>query len=86
MGGGPGRYALWIAELGYRVVHRDLLAVHVEQLSRAAGGSIRIDSAVADARELLWRMKAPDAVLLSVRCITLSAGLTGCGPWPSRGG
>jgi len=24
IGGGPGRYSLWLAGLGYRVVHRDL--------------------------------------------------------------
>ena len=23
IGGGPGRYALWLAECGYQVVHRD---------------------------------------------------------------
>ena len=64
VGGGPGRYALWLAELGYQVVHRDLMPVHVEQLSRAAGGSIRIDSAVADARELDLADESADAVLL----------------------
>ena len=25
IGGGPGRYALWLAGLGYRVEHRDLM-------------------------------------------------------------
>src|SRR5215469_6286739 len=37
IGGGPGRYALWLAGLGYRVVHRDLVALHVEQVRDAAG-------------------------------------------------
>jgi hypothetical protein len=25
IGGGPGRYALWLASLGYQVEHRDLM-------------------------------------------------------------
>src|SRR5919106_917943 len=32
IGGGPGRYALWLAELGYTVQHRDLMDLHVDQL------------------------------------------------------
>src|SRR5215471_14737292 len=36
IGGGPGRYALWLAGLGYRVVHRDVVPLHVEQLLAAA--------------------------------------------------
>jgi SAM-dependent methyltransferase len=36
IGGGPGRYALWLAGLGYRVVHRDLVPLHVEQVRAAA--------------------------------------------------
>src|ERR1700722_13995003 len=31
IGGGPGRYALWLASLGYQVEHRDLMPLHVEQ-------------------------------------------------------
>lgn len=42
IGGGPGRYALWLASLGYQVEHRDLMQLHVTQLTaecayRAAG-------------------------------------------------
>ena len=33
IGGGPGRYALWLARLGYRDLHRDLMPLHVGQLS-----------------------------------------------------
>jgi len=36
IGGGPGRYTLWLAGLGYRVVHRDVVPLHVEQLRAAA--------------------------------------------------
>lgn len=45
VGGGPGRYALWLAGLGYDVHHRDLVPLHVDQLRRSDGGS-RVDSAV----------------------------------------
>lgn len=69
IGGGPGRYALWLAGLGYQVLHRDLLPLHVEQLkeaaaSGAAGGGLRISSGVADARELDLPDACADAVLL----------------------
>jgi len=65
IGGGPGRYALWLAGLGYDVVHRDLVPLHVRQLtSAAAEASLRIDSAVADARDLDLADASADAVLL----------------------
>jgi SAM-dependent methyltransferase len=64
IGGGPGRYALWLAQLGYRVLHRDLMPLHVAQLGRAAGDGSRIQSAVADARQLDLASKSADAVLL----------------------
>jgi hypothetical protein len=38
IGGGPGRYALWLAGLGYRVEHRDLMPLHVRQLAADADG------------------------------------------------
>src|SRR5580693_8307233 len=38
IGGGPGRYALWLADLGYRVRHRDLVPLHVAQVTAAAAG------------------------------------------------
>jgi len=62
IGGGPGRYALWLAELGHRVEHCDLAPGHVEQLAslRRAGVTTR----VADARRLDLDDGAVDAVLL----------------------
>ena len=63
VGGGPGRYSLWLAGLGYDVHHRDLVPLHVEQL-RATDGSGRVDSAVADARALDLPDASADAVLL----------------------
>jgi SAM-dependent methyltransferase len=64
VGGGPGRYALWLERLGYRVLHRDLMPLHVKQLLRAAHGSQRIQSAVGDARQLDLASASADAVLL----------------------
>jgi hypothetical protein len=41
IGGGPGRYSLWLAQLGYQVLHRDLIPLHVTQLREAADGNPR---------------------------------------------
>ena len=64
IGGGPGRYALWLAGLGYRVVHRDLVPLHVEQVRMTAGTGSPIDSAIRDARSLDLADASVDAVLL----------------------
>ena len=64
IGGGPGRYALWLAGLGYQVVHRDLMPQHVAALRQAVGSDQRIDSAVGDARQLDLAGESADAVLL----------------------
>lgn len=67
IGGGPGRYALWLAGLGYQVEHRDLMAEHVEQLRGALTGEAlgRIATAQADARDLAdLPDRSVDAVLL----------------------
>ena len=49
IGGGPGRYALWLAGLGYQVVHRDLVPLHVEQVRAAAAAVAGAAAAVAGA-------------------------------------
>ncbi len=66
IGGGPGRYALWLADLGYRVLHRDLVPLHVEQVTSAAAAPDRlsVESAVGDARDLDLADASADAVLL----------------------
>jgi SAM-dependent methyltransferase len=68
IGGGPGRYALWLAGLGYRVVHRDVVPLHVDQLVAAAAAEpdagSAIDSAVGDARSLDLADASVDAVLM----------------------
>jgi SAM-dependent methyltransferase len=64
IGGGPGRYALWLASLGYQVEHRDLMALHVEQLTADAAGVPGIHTAVGDVRDLDLPDASVDAVLL----------------------
>jgi SAM-dependent methyltransferase len=64
VGGGPGRYTSWLAGLGYRVLHRDLVPLHVEQLRQEAAGDPLIHSAVADARQLDLADDSADAMLL----------------------
>jgi SAM-dependent methyltransferase len=65
IGGGPGRYALWLAGLGYQVVHRDLMDLHVRQLAAAAADAgLGIESAIGDARQLDLAAGSADAVLL----------------------
>ena len=61
IGGGPGRYARWLADEGYAVHHRDLVPLHVEQLRSDHPG---IDSALADARDLDLGDDSVDAVVL----------------------
>jgi SAM-dependent methyltransferase len=62
IGGGPGHYALWLAELGYTVQHRDLMGLHVDQLQ--AFGNPLIQTAAGDARDLDLPDASVDAVLL----------------------
>ena len=63
IGGGPGRYAHWLAGLGYQVRHRDLMPFHVLTLAQRADVSARIQSSVADARNLDLADASVDAVL-----------------------
>jgi SAM-dependent methyltransferase len=64
IGGGPGLYALWLGQLGYQILHRDLMPLHVEQLRQAAHGNSRIQTALGDARQLDLASQSADAVLL----------------------
>ena len=65
VGGGPGTYALWLAELGYEVhlidpVHR--LVAQAQQQSDVVAHGIKSCS-VGDARELKWDDGSVDVVL-----------------------
>ncbi|MDP1794986.1 MAG: class I SAM-dependent methyltransferase [Acidimicrobiales bacterium] len=62
IGGGPGRYTDWLVHNGHRVVHRDLVPLHVDHV-RAAHGDL-VDTAVGDARSLDLADASVDAVLL----------------------
>lgn len=64
IGGGPGRYALWLASLGHRVEHRDLMPLHVAQLRESALGIAGIHTAIGDARSVDLADSSMDAVLL----------------------
>ena len=62
IGGGPGRYAQWLADLGYLVEHRDLAPGHVEHL--ASLGRAGVTTRIGDARRLDLADASVDAVLL----------------------
>ncbi len=76
VGGGPGRYAVWLAGRGYRVHLVDPVPLHVEQALAAAGdaatgnaarerpGAALVTAEVGDARSLGLADASADAVLL----------------------
>src|SRR5215207_1068852 len=61
---GLGRYALWLADRGYSVIHRDLVPGHVERLAAEAKAVGRVDTAVGDARNLDIEDESVDALLM----------------------
>jgi ubiquinone/menaquinone biosynthesis C-methylase UbiE len=67
VGGGPGRYAIWLSERGYRVHLVDLVPLHIEQARIAARDRLATSFAsaeVGDARGLHLADASADAVLL----------------------
>ena len=67
VGGGPGRYAVWLAQRGYRVHLVDPVPLHVEQARASARGRPGAELAsaeVGDARALELAAASVDAVLL----------------------
>lgn len=67
VGGGPGPYALWLAEAGYEVHLVDPVPLHVEQAEAASRerASGRLASArTGDARSLPFADASADAVLM----------------------
>lgn len=64
IGGGPGRYATWLADLGHRVHHRDPVPLHVEHARAASARSVGVETAVGDARHVDLGGDSVDAVLL----------------------
>ncbi len=68
IGGGPGRYALWLAERGHRVVLADLsselLAIARRKAAESTSGTLIEEIVEADARDLSqWDDDSFDAVL-----------------------
>jgi ubiquinone/menaquinone biosynthesis C-methylase UbiE len=67
VGGGPGRYAVWLAERGYQVHLVDPVPLHVEQARSSARerlGKTLASADVGDARALRLPDASADAVLL----------------------
>jgi ubiquinone/menaquinone biosynthesis C-methylase UbiE len=67
VGGGPGRYALWLAQRGYHVHLVDPVGLHIEQAEAAAKTRpmVRFASVeVGDARALRLSDQSVDVVLL----------------------
>jgi ubiquinone/menaquinone biosynthesis C-methylase UbiE len=66
VGGGPGAYALWLAERGYEVHLLDLIDLHVDEARAAAEaqGLALASAVVGDARELPLGDASIDVVLM----------------------
>jgi ubiquinone/menaquinone biosynthesis C-methylase UbiE len=67
VGGGPGRYALWLAGRGYRVHLVDPVPLHIEQArtaSRSNSEAALASVQVGDARWLQFPDASMDAILL----------------------
>jgi ubiquinone/menaquinone biosynthesis C-methylase UbiE len=65
VGGGPGAYAAWLADLGYDVHLIDPVSLHVEQAAAASRRARRrFTVAVGDARRLEQQDSSFDATLL----------------------
>jgi ubiquinone/menaquinone biosynthesis C-methylase UbiE len=66
VGGGPGRYAVWLAERGYHMHLVDPVPLHVEQARAAAHGrqATLASAETGDARALKLADASVDAVLL----------------------
>lgn len=64
IGGGPGRYTIWLAEQGYEVHLRDVVPLHIEQAVDATRHLDRIDVAVGDALDVDLGDGSVDVALL----------------------
>ena len=64
IGGGPGRYAVWLAGQGYTVSLLDPVPLHVEQARVALQDFEDAEAELGDARALPFNDTSADAVLL----------------------
>jgi SAM-dependent methyltransferase len=62
VGGGPGAYASWLADLGYQLHLIDAVTLHGELATKASRG--RFSAALGDARDLPLEDSSWDAVLM----------------------
>jgi SAM-dependent methyltransferase len=60
----PREHSPWLAGLGYRVEHRDLMPLHVEQVRAAVGDDAQVRARLGNALDLDLPDSAVDAVLL----------------------
>ena len=73
----PCGHHVWLAQLGYQVVHRDLVPLHVDQLREAAGDDLAASRRRwATPRQPDLESGSADAVLL-LPLFTWTAGRTG---------
>lgn len=67
IGGGPGVYACWLGQTGYRVRLVDMVPLHVDQANKHIANlnlQKKVDCAVGNAMELDFESRSADAVLL----------------------
>ena len=64
IGGGPGRYAVWLAERGHTVHLLDPVPLHVDQATEALKAHEQATATLGDARALPYPDAHADAVLL----------------------
>ena len=63
VGGGTGRYAAWLADLGYQVALVDVVPLHIEQAKARAASGHSFEAAVGDACALDFADSSFDAVI-----------------------
>jgi len=64
VGGGPGTYSAWLADLGYEVDLIDPIPLHVEQAIVRARSGVSFRAQVGDARALPFEGAVADAVVM----------------------
>ena len=66
LGGGPGVYSKWLAELGHRVHLIDAVPSHIEKarISARAGSKTIFSADIGDARSIDWPRQSFDIVLM----------------------
>ncbi|MDH3262052.1 MAG: methyltransferase domain-containing protein [Acidimicrobiia bacterium] len=79
VGGGPGVYATWLANQGYRVHLFDVVPRHVEAVLRASDTE-RLTAEIADARQIPMDDETCDRLLGVLRRLESEPALLGASP------